>query len=85
MYGGRMRVVALVCGSILAVASCAKPPVAPSRAPVEQRAGSSATRVFHVDGFAQPESVLYDAFHDRYLVSNINGPNTRFITVVEQD
>ncbi len=34
------------------------------------------TAVFHLNGFQTPESVLYDADSDRYLVSNINGdPN----------
>jgi sugar lactone lactonase YvrE len=41
-------------------------------------------------GFAQPESVLYDADNDRYLVSNINGKpgdkdNNGFISVLSPD
>ncbi|MCU1280239.1 MAG: hypothetical protein JWM53_3785 [bacterium] len=88
MYGGRMRVCAVVCGLMLA-ASCAKPPAARSHGPTSAAAAapapavSSATRAFHLDGFARPQSVLYDAFHDRYLVSNIDGAQAGYLSVVD--
>jgi DNA-binding beta-propeller fold protein YncE len=80
-----MRLVGLVCGSILAVASCARPSASRPRAETvaAEHSASSARRAFHLDGFAGPESVLYDAFHDRYLVSNINGAQAGFISVVD--
>jgi sugar lactone lactonase YvrE len=49
-----------------ALEEATKPPPAPTPAPVLTFKGA----------FATPESVLYDAANDRYLVSNINGaPN----------
>jgi sugar lactone lactonase YvrE len=45
---------------------------------------------FHTTGFGTPESVLYDADGDRYLVSNINGKpgeadNNGYISAVDKD
>src|SRR5207248_4539137 len=80
-----MRACALV-SCLVAAASCAQssppPPRGPSRAP-SSSSSSSARRAFHLDGFARPESMLYDEFHDRYLVSNINGAQAGFLSVVD--
>lgn len=42
-------------------------------APAIDAAAAPATLPHYMDGLATPESVLYDAANDRYLVSNING------------
>jgi hypothetical protein len=57
------------------------PPPAPTPPPTVQR---------YTGAFATPESVLYDAANDRYLVSNINGSPTAlddngFISVLSPD
>jgi hypothetical protein len=50
----------------------AAPPVA-SAAPAAPAAPATPLPVVKYTGLATPESVLYDADNDRYLVSNING------------
>jgi DNA-binding beta-propeller fold protein YncE len=77
-----MRAGALVCGLVL-VAGCATPP--PPRAAVAgpDAVASSARRAFHLDGFAQPASVVYDEARDRYLVANLNGAQPGFVSVVD--
>lgn len=83
MYRQRMRPCALLFALVVTAASCAPPPSSlrptePARPPA-----SSARRAFHLDGFARPESVLWDEFHDRYLVSNINGAQPGYISIVD--
>jgi len=58
----------------------AKPPAPPAPTPV----------VTYSEGISTPESVLYDAVNDRYLVSNINGKpleadNNGFISELSPD
>jgi DNA-binding beta-propeller fold protein YncE len=78
-----MRAVALVCGLILATAGCATPATPRAAVAAERADASSARRLFHLDGFAGPESVVYDEARDRYLVSNLNGAQPGFISVVD--
>lgn len=67
------------------------PPAAPSAPAAPESPKLAAPRpVVTYTGFAMPESVLYDADNDRYLVSNVNGnPNDRdnngFISVLSPD
>jgi hypothetical protein len=65
------------------VASASAAPTAPPPPPAP-------TPVAKYTGFAAPESVLYDAENDRYLVSNVNGKpgekdNNGFISVLSPD
>src|SRR5688500_14030330 len=54
--------------------SVAPPPAAPSAPAAPRSPGLAApSPVATYTGFAKPESVLYDADNDRYLVSNVNG------------
>ncbi|WP_434044275.1 MULTISPECIES: SMP-30/gluconolactonase/LRE family protein [Sorangium] len=71
--------------------SVESPPAAPSApaAPTSPRLAAPSP-VAKYTGFAKPESVLYDADNDRYLVSNVNGnPNDKdnngFISVLSPD
>ena len=63
----------------------------PAPAPAAAPAPPASTPVWRVaDGIATPESVLYDATADRYLVSNINGSpssvdNNGYITEISGD
>ena len=65
--------------------------VAPAPAePPKPNAPTTASPVAQYSGFAKPESILYDADGDRYLVSNINGSpfdkdNNGFISVLSPD
>jgi hypothetical protein len=52
------------------------PPPAASAAPAPPPAPAAPTPVAKYTGLSAPESVLYDADADRYLVSNINGKPT---------
>jgi hypothetical protein len=66
--------------------SAATPPAAPAEPPKP----AAPTPVAKYAGFSKPESVLYDADNDRYLVSNINGSpfdkdNNGFISVLSPD
>ncbi|MFT3766900.1 MAG: SMP-30/gluconolactonase/LRE family protein [Minicystis sp.] len=71
------------------------PPAAPAAPAASTAAPGSPRRaapspVATFTGFAKPESVLYDAANDRYLVSNINGTpgaedNNGFISVLSPD
>jgi sugar lactone lactonase YvrE len=70
-------------------ASAAPAPVA-SAAPAEPAKPPPPTPAVKYTGFATPESVLYDADGDRYLVSNINGKpgdadGNGFISVLAPD
>ncbi len=73
------------------VASAEPAPVASaSAAPAEPPKPAAPTPVAKYTGFSTPESVLYDADADRYLVSNINGKpdakdNNGFISVLSPD
>jgi sugar lactone lactonase YvrE len=63
---------------------------AASAAPAEPPKPAAPTAVVKYTGLATPESVLYDADNDRYLVSNINGKpldkdNNGFISVLSPD
>jgi hypothetical protein len=67
----------------------ATPPSA-SAAPAEPPKPAAPTPAAKWTGLAHPESVLYDADSDRYLVSNINGnpfdkDNNGFISVLSPD
>lgn len=71
------------------VASAAPAP-APAPPPAPPPAPAPPTPVLTLKGFATPESVLYDAKADVYLVSNINGSpsaadNNGFISRVSPD
>jgi hypothetical protein len=48
-------------------------PPAPEVAPAEVAAPAAPAPVWTLEGFAMPESVVYDAAADLYYVSNING------------
>jgi sugar lactone lactonase YvrE len=70
----------------------APPPVATAApaAPAEPPKPAAPTAVVKYTGLSTPESVLYDADNDRYLVSNINGKptdkdNNGFISVLSPD
>jgi hypothetical protein len=76
----------------------AAPPASASAAPVASASAApttpppppAPTPVAKYTGFAAPESVLYDAENDRYLVSNVNGKpddkdNNGFISVLSPD
>jgi sugar lactone lactonase YvrE len=52
-----------------ALSAAATPPAVPAEPPKP----AAPTPVAKYTGFSHPESVLYDADNDRYLVSNING------------
>ena len=82
------NVMSLVAGVAIGCAACAgvQSPLTPA---LEATAPEKAQRVHDV-GFATPESVLYDAKADIYLVSNINGNPTGqddngFITRLKPD
>jgi sugar lactone lactonase YvrE len=74
-------------------AAAATPPAAASAAPAtpaEPPKPAPPTPVVKYTGLSTPESVLYDADNDRYLVSNINGnptekDNNGFISVLSPD
>jgi sugar lactone lactonase YvrE len=73
-----------------AVAPEAASAAAAPAAPVEAPKPAAPTPVAKYTGLAKPESVLYDADNDRYLVSNINGSpfdkdNNGFISVLSPD
>lgn len=75
-----------------ASAAEATPSAAPaaSAAPAEPAKPAAPTPVAKYTGLATPESVLYDADNDRYIVSNINGKptekdNNGFISVLSPD
>ncbi|WP_437672171.1 SMP-30/gluconolactonase/LRE family protein [Sorangium sp. So ce131] len=79
----------------VATNSVEPPPAAPA-APAASTAApeppklAAPSPVVKYTGFAKPESVLYDAENDRYLVSNINGnpgdkDNNGFISVLSPD
>ncbi|MBV9949684.1 MAG: hypothetical protein JOZ69_22775 [Myxococcales bacterium] len=62
----------------------------PAAAPAEPAKPATPTPVAKFTGLSTPESVLYDADQDRYLVSNINGKptdkdNNGFISVLSPD
>jgi sugar lactone lactonase YvrE len=68
----------------------AAPTASASAAPAEPPKPAEPTAVAKYTGLATPESVLYDADGDRYLVSNINGKpdakdNNGFIAVLSPD
>ena len=78
------------------VTSAVPPPASASAAPAASAAPTppppppAPTPVAKYTGLAAPESVLYDAENDRYLVSNINGKpgdkdNNGFISVLSPD
>ncbi|WP_437523176.1 SMP-30/gluconolactonase/LRE family protein [Sorangium sp. So ce726] len=79
----------------VATNSVEPPPAAPpapaaSTAAPEPPKPAAPSPVARYTGFAKPESVLYDADNDRYLVSNINGnpddrDNNGFISVLSPD
>src|SRR5580698_5063909 len=63
---------------------------AASAAPAEPAKPAGPQSVAKYTGLAEPESVLYDADNDRYLVSNINGKpgdkdNNGFISALSPD
>lgn len=74
-------------------AAAAAPPASASAAPAtpaEPPKPAAPTPVAKYTGLATPESVLYDADNDRYIVSNINGKptekdNNGFISVLSPD
>ncbi|WP_437626740.1 SMP-30/gluconolactonase/LRE family protein [Sorangium sp. So ce1151] len=75
-----------------AAASSVESPPAPPSAPVAPSSPrlTAPSPVATYTGFAMPESVLYDADNDRYLVSNVNGnpsdkDNNGFISVLSPD
>lgn len=61
--------------SLLVALVFAAPPAAPA-APAKAELEKPAAAVTFKEGLATPESVLYDAESDTYLVSNINGSPT---------
>ncbi len=68
----------------------AAPAASASAAPAEPPPPAAPTAVAKWTGLSTPESVLYDADADRYLVSNINGKpdgkdNNGFISVLSPD
>jgi sugar lactone lactonase YvrE len=69
----------------------AKPPTSASAAPSGSAAAAAGPKAaFSTKGFATPESVVYDADADRYLVSNVNGKPTEadgngYITVLSPE
>ncbi len=72
---------------VVAPTASATPAAAPAPAP-EPPASTPVWRIS--DGISTPESVLYDAATDRYLVSNINGSpdgvdNNGYITEISPD
>ncbi|WP_437815436.1 SMP-30/gluconolactonase/LRE family protein [Sorangium sp. So ce1078] len=72
-----------------AATNSVEPPPAAPAAPAAPRPAAPGP-VATYTGFAKPESVLYDADNDRYLVSNVNGnPNDKdnngFISVLSPD
>ncbi|WP_437562722.1 SMP-30/gluconolactonase/LRE family protein [Sorangium sp. So ce542] len=76
----------------VATNSVEPPPAVPtaSAAAPEPPERAAPSPVARYTGFAKPESVLYDADNDRYLVSNINGnpgdrDNNGFISVLSPD
>ena len=92
-----MSLRALGCALVAAVAACSTT-AAPRSAVRGEAHGStgartatapgaggngSAHRAWRREGFARPESVLYDEFHDRYLVSNSNGAQPGYISSVD--
>lgn len=81
---------------VLAAAACSsappsRPGPASARHPTVQDTAAPATagaphephRAFRAAGFAAPESVIYDEFHDRYLVASSNGVAPGFVSVVD--
>jgi hypothetical protein len=80
--------------TVAAPVATTEPAAAPSAsaapAPVEAPKPSAPSPVAKYTGLATPESVLYDADGDRYLVSNINGnpsekDNNGFISALSPD
>ncbi|WP_437286019.1 SMP-30/gluconolactonase/LRE family protein [Sorangium sp. So ce406] len=75
----------------VATGSVEPPPAAPAApAASEPPRLAAPSPVATYTGFARPESVLYDADNDRYLVSNVNGnphdrDNNGFISVLSPD
>jgi sugar lactone lactonase YvrE len=73
------------------VAATPPAPATTAEAPAEPPKESGPAPVFRItEGIATPESVLYDAENDRYLVSNINGSptdldNNGYITELSPD
>jgi hypothetical protein len=70
--------------------AAAAPAASAPAAPAEPPKPAAPAPVAKYTGFAKPESVLYDADNDRYLVSNINGnpgekDNNGFISVLSPD
>ncbi len=68
----------------------AAPTVSAVAAPVEPPKPAAPTPVVTYSGLMTPESALYDADNDRYIVSNINGSpfdkdNNGFISVLSPD
>src|ERR1700753_4027392 len=73
-----------------APAASAAPLPPPSPPPADPPKPAEPTAVAKYTGLSTPESVLYDADNDRYLVSNINGKpdakdNNGFISVLSPD
>jgi len=73
-----------------APAPSAAPAASASAAPAEPAKPPGPASVAKYTGFAEPESALYDADNDRYLVSNINGKpgdkdNNGFISALAPD
>lgn len=81
----------LPAASTAAPAPPPPPPTATSNAPATPPDPPASVAVWTVtDGISTPESVLYDAAADRYLVSNINGSpdavdNNGYITELSPD
>jgi sugar lactone lactonase YvrE len=77
--------------SLLAVPSLAGPPPAPAKPePKKEAPAKPQAAVTFKEGLSTPESVLYDAETDTYLVSNINGApaekdNNGYITELSPD
>jgi hypothetical protein len=77
--------------AVASASASAAPAAAPApAAPAEPAKPPPPASVAKYTGFAEPESVLYDADNDRYLVSNINGKpgdkdNNGFISALSPD
>jgi sugar lactone lactonase YvrE len=100
----RFALAALVCAIAVGAPALDQPKTPPARAEAAkpEAAKEAATKteaptappaptpVLSISGFQTPESVLYDAAGDRYLVSNIGGSpldkdNNGYISVVKPD
>jgi sugar lactone lactonase YvrE len=82
-------VMKVILPSLLAIALANLPTSVGAPVKTERNPGQGPVITFG-EGFATPESVLYDPDEDEYLVSSINGPpvdtdNNGFITVLAPD